>query len=170
MTPIVSQRVKSGGEVIMTPEQIMGAVAGAITAIVGVLVTAFFGLRKTLIEKASEQNQAFFEELGDRLSDVESELKAERAAVYELRTGILESKEIVSQLEAKNRLLRENVETEEARNRLLLSQNAELAEKCDLLKAQLDEARFENKDLRRTLVVLEGRMSGLEFISDMDHE
>jgi len=87
-------------------------IGGAIGSIILAVITAFFALRKTVIESTSAENQAFFVGLSNRLKEVEDDLSIERAETQKLRGEVIDLREQlfsakmhVSEIERRNSVL-----------------------------------------------------------------
>ena len=72
------------------------AILSASGAFLVAVVTAFFSLRKTVVESTVAQNQAFFVALANRLKEVEDDLAQEKIISDELRREALENREALS--------------------------------------------------------------------------
>lgn len=149
------------------------AIAGGFLTIVGAFVTAFYAMRRTMIESASAENRAYFEKLSDRLEKVEDDLEAERAELDETKHELLAVRASRDNLESTNRLLREQVEATEAQNRLLTIANADLTETIEQLESQIvvleDELETERRlklELTHRLDVLEARVGSFSEIEE----
>lgn len=145
----------------MMESQTIGAMIGGALTLIGILVTAFVTFKKTVLEQAATHTTSYYADIAKRLEDLEEDLNERAEQLHLLRLDAEKSAGVVAQLEAQNRILREQLEATEARNRHLLIMNAELAEKCDLL-------REENSTLKGALKKMEGRLAGLEWNSDSE--
>jgi peptidoglycan hydrolase CwlO-like protein len=92
----------------------MLAAGGGVVSIFVAFITAFFSLRKTVVESTAAENQAFFTGLSDRLKVVEDDLEEERDKtallrdeVLSLREKLSEAKSLARELDRRNNLLEE---------------------------------------------------------------
>jgi chromosome segregation ATPase len=121
------------------------AVGGGIASFLVALVTAFFALRKTVVEATAAENQTFFATLSERLKQVEIDLKAERLDSQQLREDLLsmkgkltEARLLCSELERRNEIL-------ERRNEILEAGRTERTEHIRKLELRIEH--LETPDL-----------------------
>jgi len=139
--------VKTEFEEVQLDGTIVGGIVGAAGAIVAAVVTAFFALRKTVVEK-------YFDGIGERVKLLENTLEKERDETHEFREQILEirralnSSELeVVELRRRNDLLEIDLaETRLERDGLKLERD-ELASKVHKLELRLDELETQTSEV-----------------------
>ena len=118
-------------------------IGGAIGSILLAVITAFFALRKTVIESTSAENQSFFIGLSNRLKEVEDDLTVERNETQKLRGEVIDLREQLSSA-------RMNVSEIERRNSVLENERNCLSEERVSLRKEIRDLEERLRILERT--------------------